>query len=62
MFSIFSRRLENQKDVYLETFQLVRPNSPCDNKKFQKKVFEKTFNLLRNYLDDQFVIKTDLII
>jgi len=51
MHAAFSKEFKNEKDVYLEFFEQVKPNKICSDKQFQKKTFCRTIKLLSEHLD-----------
>ena len=53
LFGIFAEEFENEKEVYLESFQQVKPNSYCSDDDFQAKVYHRTIDLLKEHLRDE---------
>lgn len=52
LFGIFAEEFENEKEVYLESFEQVNPNSYCSDNEFQAKVYQRTIDLLKEHLHD----------
>lgn len=50
LFGIFAEEFENEKEVYLESFEQVKPNSYCSDDGFQAKVYQRTIDLLKEHL------------
>lgn len=53
MHGAFSTEFDEEPNVYLEFFKHVKPNSICTDIEYQKKIYEKTIKLLKNYLTDE---------
>lgn len=60
MFGCFAKEVENQNNVYVESFELVNPNFLCKDFEFQEQVFKRTVNLLKNFLSED--VKNDFIL